>query len=200
MKAKKKEFDLETAIAQALSWLLNPFFILPLAIIAAHLKEINANPMPFIFFVCVGGLPIFFFYLYSEYKHKQKPWEFFINLPRERRNTPLLVGIYSFIFNTILFSTFNEDLWLRISILLVIYAGVMYLANRYIDKASWHASVLAFSILYVSDKISLAFAFALILMPVVFWTRVILHKHTWVQLYLGTVIGLVIGILSWTIR
>ncbi len=200
MKIKKKEIDIEVILAQTISWLLNPFFILPVALIAAHLKDINSNPMPFVFFVCVGGLPIFFFYLYSEYLHKEKPWEFFINLSRERRNTPLLVGIYSFLFNTILFSIFGEYLWVKISILLVIYAGIMYLANKYIDKASWHAGVLAFSIFYIADKISLVFAFALILMPVIFWARVLLHKHTWLQLYLGTVIGLVIGILSWTIH
>lgn len=200
MKIKQKQISIDKIVAQIISWILNPFFVLPITIIASHLQQIDANPMPFIFFIFVGGFPIFFFYLYSEYIHKEKPWEFFINLPRERRNTPLLVAIYSFLFNTVLFGIFNEPLWQEISILLVIYAGSMYLANRYIDKASWHAGVLAFCVFYLADKISMAFAFGLILLPVIFWARVLLHKHTWIQLYLGTVIGLVIGILSWTIH
>jgi len=200
MTKKVRGINIDVVLAQFLSWMLNPFFILPFTIVASHLREINANPMPFIFFVCVGTLPIFFFYLHYEHKHKEKPWQFFINLPRESRSTPLIVAIYSFLFCTILLSIFNQLLWEKISILFVVFAGVMYLANRYIDKASWHAAVLAFCIFYIADKISLDYVFGLLLLPVMFWARILLHKHTWVQLYLGTVIGLIIGILSWTIH
>lgn len=200
MSKKLKRTNIDIILAQIISWILNPFFILPVTLIASHLTSININPMPFIFFVCVSGLPIFFYYLHYEHKHKQKPWEFFINLPRHERNLPLIVGIYTFLFSTILLTAFNQLLWEKISVLFVIFCGFMYLANRYIDKASWHAAVLAFCIFYLADKISLIYVFGLLLLPIIFWTRIVLHKHSWLQLYLGTVIGLVIGLLSWTIH
>lgn len=200
MSRKIKKTNVDIVLAQIVSWILNPFFILPATIIASHLTSININPMPFIFFVCISGFPIFFYYLYYEHKHKEKPWEFFINLSRQDRNTPLIVAIYTFLFSTILLTIFNQLLWEKISVLFVVFSGLMFLANRYIDKASWHAAVLAFCVLYVADKISLIYLFGLILLPIIFWARILLHKHTWLQLYLGTVIGLVIGILSWTIH
>lgn len=198
--SKPKKTNIDIILAQAVSWALNPFFIFPIAIIFSHLDYINYNPWAFVFFVLVGGFPILFYYLYVEHKHKEKPWQFFISIPRERRNTILLMAVYTFIFNTILFSMLGEAFWQKVSTLLVVYSGLMYLANRYFDKASWHAGVFAFSIFYIADKISLAFTFLLILLPVLYWARILLHKHTWLQLYMGTVIGLVIGILSWTIH
>lgn len=198
--SKPKKTNIDIILAQAVSWALNPFFIFPIAFIFSHLDYINYNPWAFVFFILVGGFPILFYYLYVEHKHKEKPWQFFISIPRERRNTILLMAVYTFIFNTILFSIFGEVFWQKVSTLLVVYSGLMYLANRYFDKASWHAGVFAFSIFYIADKISLAFTFLLILLPVLYWARILLHKHTWLQLYMGTVIGLVIGILSWTIH
>lgn len=199
MRLNRTNTMIDIWLAAFLSWVFNPFIILPLTLISAHITEINARPMPFIFFLFVGAFPVFFTYLYEEYKHKENTLQFLVSLSRERRNTPLLVTLYSFLFNAILFGIFNEYLWQKISILFVIYAGFLYLANRYFDKASWHASMMAFSIFYLADKVTISLAFGLILLPVIFWSRVTLHKHSWLQLYLGTVIGLVVGILSWTI-
>jgi hypothetical protein len=198
--SKRNNTKLDIILAQIFTWVLNPFFILPITIIASHLQQINKNPMPFIFFIAVTGIPLFLAYLYIEHKHKQSPWQFFISIPREERNLPLMISIYVFLFSGIVFTSLNEILWQKISILFVIFCGVMYLANKYIDKASWHAAALAFCIFYVVDKVNYAFAFGLILLPVIFWSRILLHKHSWVQLYLGTVLGMIIGILSWTIK
>ncbi|CAG1023423.1 hypothetical protein DOJK_02326 [Patescibacteria group bacterium] len=193
----KIRFDL--VAAHIISWVLDPFLVVIVTLIASHLVQIDQNPGPFVLFLCVAGLPLFFYYLYVEYQHKEKPWQFFINVPRERRNTLLLMATYTFLFNTLIFATQGIVLWQKISIMFVIYAGIMYLANRFLDKASWHAGAFAFSVLYLADKIAIQYALLLILLPVVYWARMKLNRHTWIQLYLGTVIGLIMGLLSWLI-
>lgn len=198
--SKKKTLKLDIFFAHAISWILNPFLIFPIVFVISHLNYINLNPGAFIFFSLVGCLPIFFYYLYIEHKHKEDPWQFFITIPRERRNTILLMAVYTFLFNAIIFSSVYDLFWQKISILMVVFAGLMYLANKYFDKASWHAGVFAFSVFYLADKISLAFSFLLILLPILYWARILLNKHTWLQLYLGTVVGLIMGLLSWTIH
>lgn len=197
---KRKANNVDIFLAQFISWIYNPFFIIPITLMVSHLQEINKNPFPFIFFLSVGGLPSILYYLYEEFKHKAKPWEFLVSIPREKRNTPLLIAVYSFLFVTIILSGLGEILWVEISVVMVIFAGSMYLANKYIDKASWHAAAMAFCVFYFVDKISLNYTFGLLLLPVIFWSRVLLHKHSWLQLYLGMVIGLVVGLLSWTVR
>lgn len=194
-----KGVSVEILIANIVSWVFNPFFVLPISIIISNLNEINTNPFPFLMFSFVGGAPMLFYYLYVEYQHKESPWQFFISIPRVRRNPLLLMGVYTFFFNAVIFSYLHQSFWVSFAILGTIFCGLLYLVNKYIDKASWHAAGLAFSIFYIADRLSLAYAFLLILLPLVYWARIKLHKHTWVQLFLGTVVGMIIGLLSWLI-
>jgi len=94
----------------------------------------------------------------------------------------------------------QDRFWTLHALVFLIGTSLFYLINKYIGKASMHAAAYTFSILYLADRVSMSFAILFIGLPIIFWSRIKLHKHSWLELLLGTSIGMIIGLLSWTIR
>jgi len=78
-----------------------------------------------------------------------------------------------------------------------VFFSMMYLINKYIDKVSMHAATFTFAIFYLIDKSSTLFILFILFLPLIFWSRWKLHKHTEFQLFLGAMVGVLIGLISW---
>lgn len=195
----KQGLKFEKFWAQFISTLFNPFFVIIFTFTAANYSILINQFGEFLLFLSIVFLPVFVIYIQVILKHKKHPIHF-ISIERTQRDKIYLIGVYSLLFATIIFANFNLSFWFLHSILLAIYISTLYLVNKYIDKASVHASTFAFAVLYLTDKVNLAYALLFFILPLIFWSRIELHKHTWIQLLLGAVIGMVIGLLSWSIK
>jgi len=185
----------EIVIALIISAITNPFVLLIVGFYYANRLE-DAGWSIFLFIVTGTFLPSIV-YISKLVKHRTNLFKF-VSIPQKDRDPIYLTAIYSFIFNFVIFNYIGDAYWVYNSMLVIIYLGIMYLVNRYIDKASVHASTLSFVTLYLIDKVDVRFSILLLVLPLVYWSRIRLHKHTWLQLFLGTGIGMLIGLLAWT--
>ncbi|MEO6729112.1 MAG: hypothetical protein ABIM99_04270, partial [Candidatus Dojkabacteria bacterium] len=162
------------------------------------LQVVKSNPQITAIFFFVGGFFPFLLYVHYLWIHKRNVFDY-VSIPREKRNAIFLAATISFSLNIMLFVyTGVSNFWVYTSMLFVILFAVFYLLNKFIDKASFHTAIFSFGVLYLTNKVSVAFAILLVLVPFIAWSRVYLHKHTNFQLMLGTVIGMFLAILSWT--
>ncbi len=197
-----KKTNYEKYLAQVVSTLFNPFLMLTIVFFIGNLSYIQVFPeQSLTFFILAITLPLAF-YIYEILKHKTH-WLHFVSLERKSRDRVFLAAVYSLIFTIIILSYMQEYYWLRLSIILLIFVGAIFLVNKYIDKISMHAGVFGFAAIYFIDKIqspeNLFFFFSLTVLafPIIFWARIKLHKHTILQLMLGTSLGVFIGFLAW---
>jgi hypothetical protein len=86
---------------------------------------------------------------------------------------------------------------LNFCMLLALFWGSYYLANHYIEKASLHSGMFCFAILILAHHVNFAYALGLLVLPTIYWARIELKEHSWLQLMLGTIIGCAIGLLAW---
>jgi hypothetical protein len=91
-----------------------------------------------------------------------------------------------------------NNLMLNIAMLIALFYGSVYLINRYIEKPGLQVAHFAFAIMLLAHHVSLAYALALIVMPVMYWSQLTLKHKNWLQLMLGTIIGCAIGLIGWT--
>lgn len=184
--------------AVAISTITNPFFILVVTLFIGNYALIAAQPaQAAIFFITVFSLPILF-YLGLLFSGAQNLIHFSV-INRRERYLIYLGAVFSSLVATILFRFTNQDmLWVYNAMLLTIFFSIYYMVNRYIDKISLHAGVFAFSMIYLIDKFGVVFAILLAAIPLICWARIKLHQHTWFQLLLGSVVGMFVGLLSWT--
>ena len=185
-----------TFLAKVLSLISNPFLIIFVGVLIGDSEFIFEQPGELLMFIIVGlSLPLIV-YINEMLKHKEHFWHY-VSLSRESRFPVYLISIYSAFFNIVVFSYLHLSFWVFQGILVFVLFSAMYLVNRYIDKVSMHAAAFTFASFYLIDKASTAFILLLFLLPLVYWSRIKLHRHTTFQLFLGTMIGLFIGLLSW---
>jgi hypothetical protein len=190
--------DYEILTAKVVSMITNPALILFIALFFGNYEQIKAEPSIFFIFLALGLSLPFFTYLYYLSKHKTHVLQF-ASITRESRHSIFLYTILSFCLVAVLFMyTRQSQFWISNAMFLTILFGAFYLINKFIDKASVHSGVFSLAIFYMAGNISLAYAFFLFILPFICWSRITLHKHTWFQLMLGSVIGMFIGLLSWT--
>lgn len=193
-----KQIDYELYTAKAISFIFNPVTILLLSFVLGNLSVIQKAPEVFFMFFSIGGFFPLLLYIHYLWVHRKNFFEY-AALPRDKRNNLLLTAVASFCLNVALFTASGYDnFWVYSAMLYVILFAVFYLLNKFIDKASFHTGIFAFGVLYLTNRVSVAFAILLILVPFIAWSRIYLHKHTWFQLMLGTVIGMFIAMISWT--
>ncbi|MFS8131166.1 MAG: phosphatase PAP2 family protein [Candidatus Dojkabacteria bacterium] len=190
--------DPESLTAKVISIISNPVLFLVGSFLLGNLQIVRANPQITVIFFTVGGFFPFILYIHYLWIHKKHIFEY-TAVPREKRDNLYLAAIISFAL-VVLMSVYSgiSYFWVYSGMLFVVLFTSYYLLNKYIDKASFHTGIFAFGVLYLTNRVSVAFAILLILVPFVGWSRVYLHKHTWFQLMLGTVIGMFLAILSWT--
>ncbi len=188
---------LKIFIASIISVLLNPFLVLTLTLIFGNLTRSDTLFGPALFLLILVVLLPFVIYTYFISRDKKSFFKFH-NLTRVRRDLVYLFGIFTSFLTTILFLHLGLVYWFNNSLVLFILGSSMYLINKYLDKISVHSSVLSFCIIYLIDKVSIYLIFLMLLIPLVYWSRRTLHQHTLLQLFMGTIVGLLIGLLTWS--
>jgi membrane-associated phospholipid phosphatase len=186
---------MERPLARAISTIFGPQI---LAILGAFVLVAYRSPVDFlaylIFLFVGGGLPtVTFFIEYFQGKQKE------LNIARRDRDSIYLAGLFGFAITSVLVGSaiVMSALWMLISMVMAIYFGLFYVVNRYFTKASQHMGMICFWSVLLMDKVSLVFILVLALAPVVAWSRVYLHRHTWEQIAWGGAIGLSTGLLTW---
>jgi len=193
-----KTTDPELLTAKFISFVSNPVFVLLFSFILGNLQVVRNSPEITAMFFFLGGFLPFLLYLHYLWIHKNNLLDY-ASIPRDKRNNLFLAATISFALNVMIFIyTGTATFWIYSSMLFVILFATFYLLNKFIDKASFHTAIFAFGVLYLTNKVSVAFAILLILVPFIAWSRIYLHKHSYFQLMLGTVIGMFLAILSWT--
>lgn len=198
-----KRTQLDIFAGKILSALFNPFLIFFLVIFFANSFNIKNNSfsdlnLPHSFFITIVAiLPSFAVYLRMLFKHKKEFAEY-VSVPRESREKIYIVAFLSFVFVTISFASFHERYWMLLSMCIVVLLGMLFLANTFIDKASMHSAVFAFCVVYLTQKSSVGFSLLFAFLPLIYWARIVLHKHDWLQLLLGSIIGLSVGLITWS--
>lgn len=182
--------------AKVLSMATFPLLTLVGALTVGSLADVAANPTPLFVFFGVGFAAIGIAYAYQLLKHRSDFVKYF-DIPRKERDFIYVAGSFAFLFNAILFTYFQNVAWFFKSMLIVIFLGVFFFVNKYVDKASMHAGAFTFGIVYLVGSYGQLFSLGLIILPLVYWARIKLHKHTWKQLFLGTLLGLFMGLLAW---
>lgn len=189
--------NIKVLLANLLSVVLNPFLVLTLTLVLANLNRSDTLFGPALFLLIFVVLIPFILYTYIVSKDKKSFFKFH-NLSRERRDLVYLFGIFTTFLTSIIFLHLELSYWFLNSLVLFILASTMFLINKYIDKISVHTAVLSFSILYLIDKVSINLIILFLLLPLVYWSRRVLHKHTKLQLFTGMVIGMGVGLLTWS--
>lgn len=197
-KSPVAKYKIDIFTATFFSAVFNPFIVIIPTIVIAFFAQIQVLPGAFLFFLCVLFFPVFFYYLEQIYRHK-KDYDDIVNLNRSERAPIYLFGVFSSLFNAVIFSHLQQYFWVEVSMLALVVFASIFLINKYIDKLSMHTFFFSLSIMLLIDKINLAYGIFFVVMPIVFWSRITLHKHSWLQLYLGTVLGMIIGLISWMI-
>lgn len=182
--------DLLEGAAKALQILFMPLLVLLVSILAGSIQIIEADVGAFLLFIGVstGATLLFWFWSY-----KKNPKNF---VSKEFTEFYLFLT-YVFSCLTIIFVWFNFTYWFLFSMLSVIFFGTLFLFSKYIELPNLYTATLGFGVVFLAGKLSVAILLLLALMPLLFWAQIYLKKGQWSSLFLGTIIGLICGILSW---
>lgn len=179
------------------SLITSPVVVLIIALFLGNKHEIEKKPEYFIvFIVTCFTIPVALRFMQT-FRYKVKTNLFGV-LAKENRDPIYLACFVSSILSYILFSSENLDnvVWFNLSILLAIYMGIFFIINRFFHKASQHAGSFVLSIIYLSIRIDTKILFFLAFLPLIWLSRYYLKAHTYIELVLGTIIGILVGILS----
>lgn len=194
--------DIDIKFAKLISLLLNPFIVITFTLVLGNYIWVKDNQGPLIFVIIIMiflPLIIYTFKLIHVFGLK-KNILIFKNLKKSERDSILISILFIDVIAILILNYLSEGYWMLNAIVGFILVASLYLANRFIDKVSIHTAIITFSIFYLVDKLGNEFSLFLVILPVIIWSRMKLHKHTWLQLYLGIVIGMMLGLLSWTIK
>lgn len=182
--------DLLEGTAKALQILFTPLLVLLVSILAGSIKIIEADLGSFLFFIGVpaGATLLFWFWNYKKNLNNfitKEFTEFYLFL------------IYVFSSLTIILVYLNKPYWFLFSMLAVIFFGAIFLCSKYIELPNLDISAFGFGVVFLAGKLSVAILLLLALTPLLFWAQIYIKKGQWSSLFLGTIIGLSVGILSW---
>lgn len=182
--------------AQLVSVVTNPFLVLFLALYIHFEFEITQSEFEFgaLFISAFAICAVMYLVVLQRYKDT---WLQHIDLNRRER-VYILFAIaigFSFITGVSSLRDYSQDFQEMVT-LLTIYWGVMALLTMFITKVSLHASMLLFMSISIFNENLLLMILGLVLFPLMFWSRKKLHKHTFMQLILGSSVGLIFGGIS----
>jgi len=183
-------------IAQLISLFFNPF-ILSLALILLAIERSHLSERLRLFFalyaVLVHGLlPALLIHLWIK---KGRPIDDVLGNKDLLKNRSFVlawaVGVF---FLELLFLSLLEKPQPLFSVTLaqLLLVWALFLVNqRY--KISLHMSLATLFVLLLLSLIGLGFWPCLVVLPLVFWSRLYLHRHTPKQLWAGFLVGLLVG-------
>jgi hypothetical protein len=183
--------------AQIITYITEPPIVLVLGVMILIMGKPPSEALAaFVFLLCGLSFPLIIFakdYL-TESDSSLDP-------SRKERNDMFLAGAFGFSLASILFGSvlLQSSFWFFMSMLLAVFMSLLYLVNLYFDKASIHIATFTLTVVILTVQVNYAIALALVALPLLIWTRITLHKHTWVQIMWGLAIGLAVGLLAWAI-
>jgi membrane-associated phospholipid phosphatase len=178
-------------LANILSYVFSPtvfaFYVILIFLLFPPLKTTNIlfNLIISIFFLCV--FPIIAI-LYFKKKGTVDIW-----VSNQKQRTPFyIIAIMSYAIASVLFYLLNET---TLYVLSMAYIGVTLAVTlgNFSTKISSHSAGVAGPLTAVSMVYGLiALPIFLIILPLVFWSRLKINAHTLTQLVLGTIIGIIV--------
>lgn len=182
-------------LAEVVSIILSPILWIPVIFVAIFLKVTLPEDQKIIllsvlfFLECICPLLFIFFKLEEK---KISSWD----LPKLREREPILLVIFIFYALALLISWRFGDL-LLFKLNLVFVANLFFLAViTEFWKISFHASINTIGAMVMSYLLSNQLIWLYLTIPIVFWSRLILKRHTLWQLLAGTGLS---GLLTWLI-
>ena len=183
-------------IAQLISLFFNPF-ILSLALILLAIEKSHLSERLRLFFalyaVLVHGLlPALLIHLWIK---KGRPIDDVLGNKDLLKNRSFVlawaVGVF---FLELLFLSLLEKPQPLFSVTLaqLLLVWALFLVNQ-CYKISLHMSLATLFVLLLISLIGLGFWPCLVVLPLVFWSRLYLHRHTPKQLWAGFLVGLLVG-------
>lgn len=186
------------SLADSLSITFFPPLVIIFALFFGSFKTNITNPGPFIF-LCAVNCSILMLYLLRILIRKKIKLSEFKNVLNAGQGEIYLLLTYSLTVCTIFFIIFKENYWYLIGMLLVTFFGGMYLLQRFILAPSLYLATFCFVVMFLTGRLEPIIAVLFSLTPLLFWSRMFLKMESWNELFLGAVIGMAIGLLSWTI-
>ena len=109
------------------------------------------------------------------------------------RKMAFILAVISYIFGTLITFILNAPLIVKKIFMAYLLSGVfLTFVNRELKfKASGHACGVSGPITLLVDLVSLKFLWLFLILPVVFWSRITLGRHTIKELITGTFVGIV---------
>lgn len=119
---------------------------------------------------------------------------------KQRDELYLALLIESILLSLVYGSSFITNLFLfELTMITTIFFAIYYMVNKYIDKVSLHVGTYIFCVLLLAHTMTLEYSLALVSLPVIYWAGISTHHHTWYQMMWGSIIGVIAGLLTWTI-
>lgn len=186
-----------TGYAKIVSYVFEPLLVLILMAFALVIGQAPSDALSAAVFLGLGLAAPAFLYIYDYVTDRDDN----VDPTRRERNSMYLAAVFGYGLTSILFGSVlvNNEFWFSLPMLMMIYFATFYVVNLYFDKASLHIGTFTFAIVVLTAKLSAGFALLLALLPIVVWSRLSLHKHQWVEIMWGLVIGLAVGLLAWAL-
>lgn len=181
-----------TTFLQAVSLIFEPFLVGFLAIVAVIFtsgESFSSSIFWLVLSVVVAGLPPLLVLIYEKRKGMISDW--FIVKREERRDVQLAWSGGSLLLTAGVYLLAGPRVLLAVSLDLFILALLFTLINLRL-KISIHASVVTLLVLCLLLFGSLEFYPAILLIPLVAYSRWYLHKHTLTQLTTAVLLTLVV--------
>ena len=177
--------------------LFSPVLTLLLGIFTLVATADLQQALPAVVFLSVGGIPVLVYFIYTYFRERDQE----IDPGREARQSIYLLAVFSFTLTTVIFGTelLTNDFWFNMGMLMAIFFALGFLIDKYFDKYSMHMATFAFMVMLLIDNANPGFALLFMLTPVIIWSRLELHRHTWLQIMWGWALGLAVGLLAWTL-
>ncbi|MBW7953924.1 hypothetical protein H3C67_03990 [Candidatus Dojkabacteria bacterium] len=180
--AKKSRIN-KTAVI--VSFLLNPLIMVFLQILLIH-RVYNISLESIFLTTSAFIVPVIGYILFAVVITKRADYEF---TNKESRFPVLVIALLGLIISIAISLQINSVLTEYLLKFLVIMLILSILT--YYWKVSFHATFFGLTVLYFASLVSSVLLLLYILLPLLFWARMELKKHTQLQLIIGSLIPLI---------
>jgi len=187
-------------IAQLISLLFNPFILSLALILLALLRSGFSERERLVFAIYAvlvhGLLPA---WLIHRWIKKGRPIDDVLgNKDLLKNRSFVLAWAVVVFFSELLFLCLlnKPEPLFSVTLTQLLLVGALFLINQ-CYKISLHMSWATLFVLFLLDLDGLWFWPCLVILPLVFWSRLYLHRHTPKQLWAGFLVGLLIGGVFW---
>ncbi len=180
-------------LAHVISLVFDPIITSTLAlflIISSAEKDLNRVVLWFGLVFLVGMLPPLIFLVIEKKRGRVTDWFLYNRKERVPIYVATLISLSITLF--LIWKLEGPQILLVYSLASLLNSLILALATFLGHKPSVHASAVTFLVLVLISLISIHYWPALLLIPVVAWSRAKLGKHTWPQLFAGVTITLVV--------